>query len=88
MLSSHHAAIVLVQKKDGSTHFCIDYWKLNPLSQITNTLNMLHDQSGLTRVNGRWSSIKVISIEQPPVHHNMGYEFKVMPFGLCNTPTT
>ena len=47
--SSWASLIVLVAKRDGTTHFCVNYRKLNavtkmdayPLPRIDNTLNLL-----------------------------------------------
>ncbi|KRX21165.1 Transposon Ty3-I Gag-Pol polyprotein [Trichinella nelsoni] len=72
--------IVLVNKKDGSCRFCVDYRQLNnvtqkdahPLPRIDDTLDALSGAqwfSTLDLASGYW-------------------QFKVMPFGLCNAPAT
>jgi len=59
------AAPVLLLKKDGSTHFCVDYWKLNavthigayPLPRIYDTLQSLAGSkwfSTIDLLSGYW----------------------------------
>ena len=92
--SSWASPIVLVPtKKDGSPRFCVDYRKLNevtqkdayPLPRIDETLETLAESqlfSTLDLASGYWE------VEGPSKSslHSEWYEFKVMPFGLCNAP--
>ena len=93
------SSIILVPKKDGSLRFCIDYRKLNsvtqkdayPLPRVDNTLEALSRSkwfSTLDLICGYWQ----VEIEEKDRHKTALctreglFEFKVMPFGLWNAP--
>ena len=89
--------IVLVQKKDGTIRFCVDYRKLNnvtckdayPLPRVDDTLDTLFGSqwfSTIDLVSGYWQ----VEIEEPDRPKTAFcateglFQFRVMPFGLCN----
>ena len=93
--------IVLVQKKDGSIRFCVDYCKVNsitrkdayPLPRVDDTLDTLSGSRWFTTLDlfsGYWQ----VELEEKDKEKTAFctpdglFEFNVMPFGLCNTPAT
>jgi len=95
------SGIVLVEKKDGTRRFCIDYRRLNhvtikdayPLPRIDESLDQLSGSkwfSCLDLSSGYWQ-VEVEDADRPKtafVTRGGLYEYKVMPFGLCNAPAT
>ena len=94
--------VVMVKKKDGTLHFCIDFRKLNdvtiknahPLPRIDNTLEALKGAkyfSILDLKSGYWQvPIKEEHRSKTAFRTRSGqsYEFNRLPFGLCNAPAT
>lgn len=93
--------IVLVRKKDGSLRFCVDYRKLNyvtkkdsfPVPRVDDKLDALVGSQWFCTLDlqsGYWQ-VEVEDQDREKtafVTENGLYQFKVMPFGLCNAPAT
>ncbi|GMF52802.1 unnamed protein product [Phytophthora fragariaefolia] len=93
--------VVLVKKKDGTVRFCIDYRALNaitvkdvyPLPRVDETLEALHGAQRFTSLNlhaGYWQ-LGVAAEDKPKTAFTTRrglFQFRRMPFGLCNAPST
>ncbi|KAL6417431.1 hypothetical protein ACFW04_012743 [Cataglyphis niger] len=100
--SAWSSPIVVVRKKDGKHRFCIDFRRVNevtekdayPLPQVTATLDKLRGARYLTTLdlkNGYWQ-VPLARESRPITAFTVPgkglMQFRVMPFGLHSAPAT
>jgi transposase InsO family protein len=95
------SALVAAKKKNGKTRWCVDYRRLNdittkdayPLPHIEDNLSRLAGDRIFSTIDGS-GAFHVVDLDKearPKTAFSTPwglYQFKRMPFGLCNAPAT
>lgn len=95
------APVVLAPKSDGTLRFCVDYRRLNsvtikdryPLPRMEDCLDSLGDAKYFSTLDCNWGFWQIPMAKEDRsktafTTHAGTFQYKRMPFGLCNAPAS